>query len=295
MIPTSKKMNTRTSYVVIAIMAVVGGLSIMPAFGQQLPTLERIQVDDREYANQATMNRTPITIWTDKTIYDHGSKIIVEGFIPNARPNSEVGLKVVGPPPFNNVVTIAQLKVNSDGSFQTTLSTSGQPWKYDGTYTIRATYGTQEVFDTTLVQLTGGVGLGFDTTKCQPSELPAGGKCIPYTITGGVVTGAQANPQDKSLVFSISAVEDGTFTINPTTDVIKGIFMVLVDGEEWDDVSINGNSVSVMFPAGTETIEVIGTFVIPEFGTIAALILAVAIISIIAISAKTRLNVLPKY
>ncbi len=35
--------------------------------------------------------------------------------------------------------------------------------------------------------------------------------------------------------------------------------------------------------------------VIPEFGTIAALVLAVAIISIIAVSAKTRLRLLPKY
>ncbi len=70
--------------------------------------------------------------------------------------------------------------------------------------------------------------------------------------------------------------------------------MVLVDGEEWDDVEIAGNDVTVMFPAGTEKIEIIGTFVIPEFGTIALMILAVAIISIIAVSAKTRLRVIPK-
>ena len=71
--------------------------------------------------------------------------------------------------------------------------------------------------------------------------------------------------------------------------------MVLVDGEEWDDVDIVGNSVTIMFPAGAEEIEVIGTFVVPEFGTIAAMILAVAIISIIAISAKSRLSIIPRY
>jgi predicted secreted protein with PEFG-CTERM motif len=71
--------------------------------------------------------------------------------------------------------------------------------------------------------------------------------------------------------------------------------MVLVDGEEWDDVEINGNEVTVMFPAGAEEIEVIGTFVVPEFGTIAAMILAVAIISIIAISSKSRLSIMPRY
>jgi len=38
-----------------------------------------------------------------------------------------------------------------------------------------------------------------------------------------------------------------------------------------------------------------GTEIIPEFGPIAALVLAVAIISIIAVSAKTRLRLMPKY
>jgi len=71
--------------------------------------------------------------------------------------------------------------------------------------------------------------------------------------------------------------------------------MVLVDGEEADDVEINGNTVTVEFPAGAEQVEIIGTFVIPEFGTIAAMILAVAIISIVAISAKSRLSIVPRY
>jgi predicted secreted protein with PEFG-CTERM motif len=35
--------------------------------------------------------------------------------------------------------------------------------------------------------------------------------------------------------------------------------------------------------------------VVPEFGAIAAMILAVAIISIIAISAKSRLSIMPRY
>jgi predicted secreted protein with PEFG-CTERM motif len=75
-------------------------------------------------------------------------------------------------------------------------------------------------------------------------------------------------------------------------------FFVLVNGEEADfdeTTSSMSRSLSIMFPAGTEEIEIIGTFVVPEFGTVAALILAVAIISIIAVSARSRLNVLPKY
>jgi predicted secreted protein with PEFG-CTERM motif len=48
-------------------------------------------------------------------------------------------------------------------------------------------------------------------------------------------------------------------------------------------------------PAGSSTVEIVGTFAVPEFGTMAAIILAVAIVSIIAVSARSRLSILPKY
>ena len=121
------------------------------------------------------------------------------------------------------------------------------------------------------------------------------GNCVPYSITGGVVTGTSVNTDDNSLIVMINASEDGTLTLTPSKKVLDGAFMVLVDGEEWDDVEWDGNKISVMFFAGTEKIEIIGTFVVPEFGAIAALILAVAIISIIAVSAKSRLSIMPRY
>ncbi len=45
----------------------------------------------------------------------------------------------------------------------------------------------------------------------------------------------------------------------------------------------------------SQLVEIEAGVVVPEFGTIAAMILAVAIISIIAISAKSRLCVIPRY
>jgi predicted secreted protein with PEFG-CTERM motif len=118
---------------------------------------------------------------------------------------------------------------------------------------------------------------------------------IPYDITGGAITGSTINLDNNSIVLNLSAVDDGTLTISPSESTQSGIFMVLVDGEESDDVTIDGNTVTVPFNAGAEEIEIIGTFVIPEFGTIAAMILAVAIISIVAISSKSRLGIVPRY
>ena len=132
-------------------------------------------------------------------------------------------------------------------------------------------------------------------TTCGSSEVNIGGNCTSYDISNGHITSATVNLDDNSVIINIHAMDDGVLTISPSTSTQKGIFMVLVDGEESDDAEINGNTVIVPFGAETEQIEIIGTFVIPEFGTIAAMILAVAIISIVAISAKSRLSIVPRY
>nr|AIF15530.1 hypothetical protein [uncultured marine thaumarchaeote KM3_70_D10] len=132
-------------------------------------------------------------------------------------------------------------------------------------------------------------------TTCGSSEVNIGGNCTSYDISGGHVESATVNLDDNSVIINIHAMDDGVLTISPSTSTQKGIFMVLVDGEESDDAEINGNTVIVPFGAETEQIEIIGTFVVPEFGTIAAMILAVAIISIVAISAKSRLSIVPRY
>ena len=289
-------MNTRTSYVAIAILAAVFATSTSTAYAgtfteEACPDCEGMS--SAEKAMIGVISDIPITVWTDEALYDHESMIVVEGTVASIRSGAEIGLVVIGPPPFNNIVAIDQIPVASDGTYKTTLSTAGQSWKYDGTYTIKVTYGHQAVNNRALVELTGGIiqiGAG-----CGPGELSASGQCIPYTITGASASGAMFSATSNSLTVQLSGQMDGTLTINPSVDAIRGIFMVLVDGEEWDDVEINGNEVIVHFPAGTNEIEIIGTFAIPEFGTIAALILAVAIISIIVVSSRTRLNVLQKY
>ncbi|RCL30445.1 MAG: PEFG-CTERM sorting domain-containing protein, partial [Nitrosopumilus sp.] len=205
-----------------------------------------------------------------------------------------------------SLVTIDQFNVANDGSFETTMSTAGNLWKYDGTYTIQVNYGSLD--NNVKVELDGGVAVAekehmghgdhemhHDDVECGSSEVNIGGNCTSYDISNGHVESATVNLDDNSVIINIHAMDDGVLTISPSTSTQKGIFMVLVDGEESDDAEINGNTVIVPFGAETEQIEIIGTFVIPEFGTIAAMILAVAIISIVAISAKSRLSIVPRY
>lgn len=298
-------MNTRTSYVAIAIIAAVLATSTSAVFAQGYYDEEACP-DCPDSASQIKREQSaqadiPIRVWTDKAVYDHKSTITIEGSVASARMGTEIGLRVIGPAPFNNIVAVDQLQIGSDGKYKTTLSTAGDSWKYDGTYTIKVTYGSQQINNKALVQLTGASVIGFE---CAPGELTArvgaSNYCIPYSISGATVTGARINQATTSMTININTSSDGTLTLDIPRNVLdtKDSFFVLVDGEEVDSeesVTDTTRTVTIMFPNGAEEIEIIGTFAIPEFGAIAALILAVAIISIIAVSSKTRLNVLPKY
>jgi len=286
-------MKAHTLYVLIAILSAVGAMSISSAFALQQACPD-CDAEGVITAKEALLKEVPISVWTDGLIYNHESAIRVDGQVANIRVGTPVTLIVTSPT--NNIVTIDQLSVDNNGMFSTTLSTVGKLWKYDGIYTIKVQYGGEAVNNKVLVELTGGILFEpTSTIRCGASELSATGACVPFSISGATATGAWFSSETNSLTVKISSFDDGILTVNPSSDAIRGIFMVLVDDQEWDDVDINGNEVTVMFPAGTEEIEIIGTFAIPEFGAIAALILAVAIISIIAVSAKTRLSIMPKY
>ena len=261
-------------------------------------------------ASEAHAVELPLTVQADKSVYAHDSTIIVTGNVANVIPgNVPITVTVVNP--LNSLVTIDQINVSNDGSFTTSVSTSGKLMKYDGTYTIKVNYGSLD--NKVTVELNGGVAvpekthtdhsdkeMHHDDVDCGSSEVNVGGNCTSYDISGGHVISATVNSNDNSFIINIDSDGDGTLTISPSTSTQTGIFMVLIDGEEANDTGlnsavINGNTVTVDFREGTEEIEIIGTFVIPEFGTIAAMILAVAIISIIAISSKSRLSIVPRY
>ena len=294
-------MNSRTSFALLALLTVIGTSTMTSAYAQVVTTSPACvgctMEDAKVMATKSLMNAIPISVWTEKTDYGHDDIIMIEGQVANVAPGFPVTITVVSP--LNSIVTIDQIALSEDGSFKTTLNTAGDMWKYDGTYTIKVNYGSTEKSNSVKVELTGGVGHTPDystpSTQCGANDLSADGQCIPFSISGGTVTGATLNINDNSVIININAEDDGILTVTPSKTIQDGIFMVLVDGEEWDDVEIVANKVTVMFPAGAETIEIIGTYVIPEFGTIAAMILAVAIISIIAVSAKSRLSIIPRY
>ena len=127
---------------------------------------------------------------------------------------------------------------------------------------------------------------------------------LDHDITGGTVTEMEIDMDSMSLIVKIDSDETGSITITLPRDVIDATIndedddlFVIVDGEEVDfdeTTTSTDRTLTIAFPAGAEEIEIIGTFVVPEFGTIAVMILAIAIISIVAISSKSRLSIMPR-
>ena len=123
---------------------------------------------------------------------------------------------------------------------------------------------------------------------------------ILYQITGAKIIKIIPDVENKSLIIEIETFSDGELMLTIPKQILdtnEGDFFVLVDGEETNhDSSSTDDAWTLIIPFynGSEEIEIIGTFVIPEFGAIAAMILAVAITSIIILSARSKLNLIPK-
>ena len=241
----------------------------------------------------------PLIFETDSDTYDHNSVISIDGSVSNTARGTDVTIVVSGP---MGIVQVDQVAIENNGDFSTTINTANPMMKYDGEYKIKATYGTQDLNHVIYVNLVGGIEAGSmagHVDEHHHEEVYDLASEVDYSISGGHVEGVTANVNGNSLVVAIHDAEDGgELTITLPSDVITpfndGTFFVLVNDEESDDASQDGNTITVPFDADASTIEIIGTHVVPEFGTIAAIILAVAITSIIVLSAKTRLNIMPK-
>ena len=240
----------------------------------------------------------PISIEVNGDTFDHESTIEINGQVGNMRAGTPVTLIVTGS---TGVVTIEQITPAADGSFSFSINTASPLMKYDGEYKIKATYGDQNINDVAVVTLEGGLVKQESHSGHEEghhSEAADLTDALNYNISGGMVESITSTNDDSLLITIHMAEDDGKITINLSEDIITpfndGSFFVLVNGEESDDAEQNGTEVTIPFDSTTTDIEIVGTHVVPEFGTIAMIVLAVAIVSIIAVSAKSRLSIMPR-
>tara|TARA_B100000929_G_scaffold135646_1_gene107394 strand:+ start:128 stop:940 length:813 start_codon:yes stop_codon:yes gene_type:complete len=259
---------------------------------------------------QEQLSGQEIILETDKTAYYEGDVITITGYVSKVISGLDMSIQIFSEGTTStNLVEIAQINVSEDGEFTKTFRATGPQWQSEGTIVIKATYGAKS--NELNVKFFKQTGTSF--TSDYEVDIPQGGTFdIEYTLKGGVLTLMELDQENLSLEINMNTDSDGALDIQIPRSSIDSLdesgfdenFIVLIytNGElypiqtEYNEIETNSESRSLYIPIkdGDYKIQVIGTHVVPEFGTIAAIILAVAITSIIVLSAKTRLNIIPK-
>ena len=255
---------------------------------------------------------TTITMETDKHVYDHDSIIILTGTVYPVDLRGSAITIMCKSPGGTGVCGIYQLSTNSDGDFSVSINTATSLMKKDGMYEFQAQYSSLAEA-TVSVELVNAIETS-DSSETLGSEIGTTGTIatqssstlhelargqIEYDMTCDANPAFFANSDDDSIIIYLDSTNDGIITLTLHEELIKpfedGTFAVIIDNQEMQDYTQVGNTLTIPCIAGTEKIEIHGSWAIPEFGVIAAMILAVAIVSIIVITAKTRLSLVPKY
>ena len=261
-----------------------------------------------------------IVVSTDKSSYSENDVISIYGEIKYIALGDQISLIVQAPN--GNIVQLDQMTVKSDKKFSAEINPNGPYWKTPGMYKITITQNENNQA-TAYFEFTGITSPSVNEEAVAEEAVAEeviiidsiitatsitiqdSTDLISYEITNGKVINSIPDLDAVSLLLHIESTDDGSITLTIPRSVLDATinseddqFFVLVDGEEVDFEEIatsTERTLTINFMAGTEEIEIIGTFVIPEFGTIAAMILAVAIISIVAISEKSRPGMLSRY
>jgi len=238
-----------------------------------------------------------LSLTTEKEAYAAGEPIVILGLVEIKLAEVAAIIQVFSP--IGNMIHVSQIEIESDGSFTETVATSiGGVWKETGTYLVKVTYGENSA--QTEFEYGGMLSAGVQTVPefaiedSSSQSIMLEDQEVEYELTGAEIIRMFPDPENKSLIIEIKTYNDGELTITlPKTviDTNEDGFFILLDGDE-----INHNAVSVPgfwtltipFSYGSEEIEIIGTFVIPEFGTIVGLVLVLAISTIILISVKNK-------
>ena len=101
------------------------------------------------------------------------------------------------------------------------------------------------------------LSIAVNFLACSSSVKTYVGSDLVDSISGATMVDTDVDKQSGTMVVSINAHDDGKIKLNLPSGINEA-FMVIVDGEEWDDAYIDGNQIKVYFHAGAEKIEVIG-------------------------------------
>ena len=136
-----------------------------------------------------------------------------------------------------------------------------------------------------------------DLVNSKELEIGNASYQIRYQISGDNQLNEMWVQRDNiTLAAEIRALADGVLTIELPRDVIDSkkqsnmddVYAVFIDGQlvPYDEIMNNTHAriLSIEFGNGSEQIEITGTHIVPEFGPLAALVLAISIAGVVVVT-----------
>jgi len=245
-----------------------------------------------------------ITIETSNDVYYSGDFVVVFGKVQTIFENTPITIQILNQ---GNLIGIAQIKVAQDGTFVTSFNASGPLWINDGTYQVSVAYASATA-QTTFEFFRQSID---KSSASFPVNIPNSGSFdVGYTIRGGEVNGITMNNDRYSLLIEITMNSSGNIILKlpresfdaQKSDGVDDSFIILISKEnsepknftqvEYEEIGTGTDyrTIRIQLENDDKLIDMIGTYVIPEFGSIVIIILVVAISSTIIIS-KSRFSV----
>ena len=222
---------------------------------------------------------------------------------------------IVTSPSGNNVVAIDQISPDS-GNFDTEFKV-GPTWSEDGFYTITAS---QSVVQNSLYTLNVEVevinGMIANDTSATESNIESDvfiSSDPKETRDSGLEINAEAemgsdmieitgttDRLSTDITLTVVAPNGNIVSIDQVSPGLNGEFtsVLTTGGPLWTQdgiYTVTAKQIDSSAYTDSTEVDIKDGLVVPEFGTIAAMILAVAIVSIIAVSSKSRLSIMPRY
>ena len=251
-----------------------------------------------------TAEAESISLSTGNDLYHLGDFIVVFGSVETVFEDMPITIQIYYE---STLIDVAQIPVAKDGTFAATFNANGHQWRDEGTYSVRGFYTPTIIAETTFEFFSQVVD---ESHAVFPVNIPNSGTFdVGYTIRGGEVKDIEMSMDRYSLLIQTAMDSNGNLILklpresfDAQHDGTDETFIVLISKEntssenfvqvEYEEIATGDNYRTIHIPLeeGDKWVEIVGTYVIPEFGSIAIIILVVAVSSAIIIS-KSKLSV----
>jgi len=236
-----------------------------------------------------------ISVQTDDNDYDEGDTILISGAISTIIGDTQITMQLFEGDCSEftnacNLIDIAQIEVSRDGNYFHTLIAQGPLWKTSGDYTIKVVYGAANAAETQFTFIPKSQVLEtIDNFEVNAGD--SGTFDVKYVIKGGIIKDLVIDPDIFGLVITIESQHDGKLVLDLPRKYIDAekqdgkddIFIVLIDNVQttYQEPTLYSDirTITIEFEEGDSEIQIIGTYVIPEFGTITMIVLTIGIIT----------------